>query len=48
MHEAELRPFDLQEASRLEYDPTRFQPVLFCASSFQSMYETLTDYLITF
>src|SRR5713101_513986 len=48
MHEAELRPFDLQEASRLEYDPTRFQPVLFCASSFQSMYETLSDYLITF
>ena len=48
MHEAELRPFDLQEASRLEYDPTRFQPVLFCASSFQSMYEELQQYLIAF
>ena len=48
MHEAELRPFDLQEASRLEYDPTRFQPVLFCASSFQSMYEELQQYLVAF
>lgn len=48
MHRAELRPFDLQQASRLEYDPTRFQPVLFCAGSFQSMYETLQQYLLAF
>jgi phenylalanine-4-hydroxylase len=46
MHNAELRPLDLEEASRLEYDPTRFQPVLFCASSFESMYEQLNDYLV--
>jgi tryptophan synthase alpha subunit len=45
MHRAELRPFDLQQAARLEYDPTRFQPVLFCADSFASMYERLRDYL---
>ncbi|MGI8838382.1 MAG: phenylalanine 4-monooxygenase [Pyrinomonadaceae bacterium] len=48
IYRAELRPLDLQEASRLDYDPTRFQPVLFCANSFQSMYETLSDYLINF
>jgi phenylalanine-4-hydroxylase len=48
MHSAELHPFDLEEASRLAYDPTRFQPVLFCANSFQLMYETLSDYLVTF
>ena len=48
MHRAELRPLDLQEASRLEYDPTRFQPVLFCANSFDSMYQTLKEYLLAF
>ncbi|MEO7969760.1 MAG: tryptophan synthase subunit alpha [bacterium] len=48
MHRAELRPLDLQQASRLEYDPTRFQPVLFCANSFESMHQGLMDYLISF
>jgi tryptophan synthase alpha subunit len=48
MHRAELRPFDLQQASRLEYDPTRFQPVLFCADSFDSMYDHLREYLDAF
>ncbi len=45
MTRAELRPFDLEDASRLSYDPTRFQPVLFCAESFDSMYEQLQEYL---
>jgi phenylalanine-4-hydroxylase len=45
MHEADLRPFDLAAASRQEYDPTHFQPVLFCADSFESMYHTLKEYL---
>jgi phenylalanine-4-hydroxylase len=45
MHGAELRPLDLDEASRLEYDPTRYQPILFCADSFEAMYGTLRDYL---
>jgi phenylalanine-4-hydroxylase len=46
MHRAELRPLDLDEASRLEYDPTRYQPALFCADSFEAMYQTLRDYLV--
>ena len=45
MHEADLRPFDLAAASRQEYYPTHFQPVLFCADSFESMYHTLKEYL---
>ncbi len=45
MHKAELRPFDLDTAAAEKYDPTRFQPVLFCADSFDSMYDTLRDYL---
>src|SRR5438067_9142325 len=46
MGRAELRPLDLGEASRAEYDPTRFQPVLFCADSFDAMYETLKSFLV--
>src|SRR5213079_1397378 len=30
MRSARLRPFDLEAASSEEYDPTHFQPVLFC------------------
>ncbi|MCA1615655.1 MAG: phenylalanine 4-monooxygenase [Acidobacteria bacterium] len=45
MRDAELRPLDLEAASRLEYDPTRFQPVLFCADSFEAMCRTLGDFL---
>jgi phenylalanine-4-hydroxylase len=46
MHQADLRPFDLAVASRTEYDPTHFQPVLFCADSFELMYQTLREYLL--
>jgi phenylalanine-4-hydroxylase len=42
---AELRPLDLEEASRAEYDPTRFQPVLFCADSFDATYDALKSFL---
>jgi phenylalanine-4-hydroxylase len=45
-HEADLRPFDLAAASQQEYDPTHFQPVLFCADSFEMMAETLREYLV--
>jgi phenylalanine-4-hydroxylase len=45
MHKAELRPLDLEAASRQEYDPTNFQPLLFCADSFDSMYRSVKDYL---
>lgn len=46
MHSAELCPLDLEAAARKEYDPTNFQPVLFCADSFAAMFETLRDYLL--
>jgi len=46
MHGADLRPFDLETASRQEYDPTKFQPVLYCADSFEEMYQKLSDYLV--
>jgi phenylalanine-4-hydroxylase len=47
MHDAELRPLDLEAASRHEYDPTHFQPVLFCADSFETMYDSLREFLVT-
>lgn len=46
MHKAELRPLDLEAASRQNFDPTDFQPILFCADSFDEMYEKLKRYLI--
>jgi phenylalanine-4-hydroxylase len=45
MHKAELRPLDFEEASRHEYDPTHYQPVLFCADSFESMHHSLREFL---
>ena len=47
MHRAELRPFDLEAASREQYDPTRYQPILFCAESFQEMYQVLRAFLVS-
>ena len=46
MGEAELRPLDLETAAREEYDPTMYQPVLFCARSFEEMHEALKNYLL--
>ena len=46
MRDAELRSFDLEAASSEKYDPTHFQPILFCADSFESMYETLRQFLV--
>ncbi len=46
MHKAELRPLDLEAASRTNYDPTDFQPVLFCADSFEAMHAMLKDFLL--
>lgn len=48
MHSAELQPFDLEAASRQEYDPTRFQPLLYCADSFAEVHQKLTTYLTRF
>jgi phenylalanine-4-hydroxylase len=45
MRGAELRPLDLEEASRASYDPTRFQPTLFCADSFGEMCDAVKGFL---
>ena|SRR5256885_7289163 len=45
MHRAEIRPLDLEAAAQLEFDPTSYQPVLFCADSFAAMYEALKSFL---
>jgi phenylalanine-4-hydroxylase len=46
MHKAELRELDLEAVSGHEYDPTHYQPVLFCAPSFEGMFQTLRDFLV--
>jgi phenylalanine-4-hydroxylase len=46
MHGAELRPLDLAAASIQDFDPTSYQPILFCADSFEEMYQTLREYLV--
>jgi len=46
MHKANLRPLDLAAASRQDFDPTDFQPILFCAASFDAMHHALRDYLL--
>jgi len=46
MRSARLRPLDLEAAARQEFDTTTYQPLLFCAESFESMFQTLRDYLI--
>jgi phenylalanine-4-hydroxylase len=45
MRDVELRPLDLDAAARADYDPTRFQPVLFCADSFDAMCRAISDFL---
>jgi phenylalanine-4-hydroxylase len=45
MRDAEIRPLDLEAATNQNYDPTHFQPVLFCAESFDAMYQRLKTYL---
>ena len=45
MRGAKLRPLDIEEVARAEYDPTHFQPTLFCADSFDAMYESLKGFL---
>jgi phenylalanine-4-hydroxylase len=46
MHKAELRPLRLDEIVEQEYDPTHFQPMLFCADSFAAMYSDLKKFLL--
>jgi phenylalanine-4-hydroxylase len=46
MHQAELRPLDIEAASSHEYDPTHYQSVLFCADSFEEMYANVRELLV--
>jgi len=46
MHKAELRPLELKAAADHVYDPSHFQAILFCADSFDEMYETLREFLV--
>jgi phenylalanine-4-hydroxylase len=45
MSNAELRPLDLEAASRQSYDPTQYQQALFYAESFDAMYQMIDEYL---
>lgn len=46
MHKAELRPLNLDVAANSVFDPTHYQAVLFCADSFDEMYEQLREFLV--
>ncbi len=46
MHKADLKPLDLNAAANNVYDPTHFQAVLFCAESFDEMYQLLREFLM--
>jgi phenylalanine-4-hydroxylase len=45
---AEVRPWDLAAMGRLDYDITRYQPVLFAAESFAHMLDSLTTFFATY
>jgi phenylalanine-4-hydroxylase len=45
MRDAEIRPLDLASAARADYDPTHFQPALYCADSFDAMARAVSDFL---
>src|SRR5436190_1268484 len=46
MHKAELRPLDIEVASKYDYDPTHYQAILFCAESFDQMESDLREFLL--
>ena len=46
MHKAELRPLDINAAADQVFDPTHYQAELFCADSFDQMYEDLKEFLV--
>ena len=45
MDQAELRPLDFDAIEAQDYDVTKYQPVLFCADSFDHLARSLRDYL---
>ena len=44
---AEIRPWDIEQMGTLDYDITRYQPVLFAAASFNRMVDDLTGFFDT-
>jgi phenylalanine-4-hydroxylase len=42
--DAEVRPWDLEQMGTLDYDITRYQPVLFAAASFERMVDDLGSF----
>jgi phenylalanine-4-hydroxylase len=45
---AEIRPLDFAEMARLDYDITRYQPVLFGARSMTEVHDALGEFLTSF
>jgi len=45
---AEIRPWDLEQMGTLDYDITRYQPVLFAAASFDQMVTDLGEFFAAF
>jgi phenylalanine-4-hydroxylase len=45
---AEVRPWDIARMGTLEYDITRYQPILFAAESFDRMVDDLTAFFSTY
>jgi phenylalanine-4-hydroxylase len=45
---AEVRPWDIARMGTLEYDITRYQPILFAAESFDCMVDDLTAFFSTY
>ena len=46
MHKAELLPLNIEAAADNVYDPSHYQAMLFCADSFDAMYEMLKEFLV--
>jgi len=46
--DAEIRPIDIAEMGTLDYDITRYQPVLFAATSFAQVLDVLMDFFTSF
>jgi len=46
--EAEMRPWDIPAMGRLDYDITRYQPVLFAAESFGQVQDELGSFFASY
>jgi phenylalanine-4-hydroxylase len=46
--DAEIRPLDFAEMARVEYDITKYQPVLFAAPSMTAVHDALSAFLTAF